>query len=72
MAEDFGVATVTPLFQTSFFPLFMQVYFLPAEVEVAPSFEQAAPALTTAMAFKGTANRAKAKSAPSAFFIDEG
>jgi uncharacterized membrane protein YdfJ with MMPL/SSD domain len=44
------VGTTTPLFHTSFFPLLMQVYFLPADVEVAPSFEHVEPALTAALA----------------------
>ena len=44
----FGARTDTPLFQTSFLPLLMQVYFLPAEVEVAPSFVQELPAFTAA------------------------
>ena len=38
------------LFQTSFFPLLTHVYFLPPEVEVAPSFVQVVPALTAAIA----------------------
>ena len=48
-AVDFG-ATRTPLFQTSFLPLLTHVYFLPAEVEVAPSLEHVAPAFTAALA----------------------
>lgn len=44
----FGAGTDTPLFQTSLFPLLTQVYFLPAEVEVAPSFVQELPAFTAA------------------------
>ena len=47
-AVGFGGATVTPLFQTSFLLLLMQVYFFPAYVEVAPSFVQELPAFTTA------------------------
>ena len=46
----FDAATFTPLFHTSFLPLFTHVYFLPAEVEVAPSFEHVAPAFTAALA----------------------
>lgn len=46
----FGTAIATPLFHTSFLPLFTHVYFLPAEVEVAPSFEHVAPAFTAALA----------------------
>jgi hypothetical protein len=49
-AAGFAAATVTPLFQTSFFPLLIQVYFFPAEVEVAPSLEHVVPALTAALA----------------------
>ncbi len=45
-----GFAIATPLFHTSFLPLFTHVYFLPAEVEVAPSFEHVAPAFTAALA----------------------
>ena len=43
-------ATKTPLFHTSFLPFLTHVYFLPAEVEVAPSFEQLAPGFTAALA----------------------
>lgn len=46
----FGTATATPLSQTSFLPLLIQVYFFPETVEVEPSFEQADPALTAAWA----------------------
>ena len=46
----FGAATRTPLFHTSFFPLLMQVYFFPETVDVEPSFEHVAPALTAAWA----------------------
>ena len=49
IAVGFGI-TVTPLFQTSFLPLLTHVYFLPPDVEVAPSFEHVAPALTAALA----------------------
>ena len=65
----FGTATATPLFQTSFLPLFIQVYFLPAEVEVAPSFEQTAPALTAAIAFSGTRKSAAVTNTASSFFM---
>jgi hypothetical protein len=50
----FGARTVTPLFQTNFLPLLMHVYFFPAEVEVAPSFEHVAPAFTAALAAEVT------------------
>ena len=49
----FGTEIATPLFQTSFLPLFMQVNFLPLAVAVAPAFLQLSPALTAAMAFNG-------------------
>jgi len=65
----FGAATVTPLFQTSFFPFLMQVYFLPTEVEVAPSFEQEAPAFTAAIAFSGTRKSATVTNTASSFFM---
>ena len=41
--EGFGPGTKTPLFQTSFFPLFTQVNFLPPAVIVCPAFLQAEP-----------------------------
>jgi hypothetical protein len=44
----FGFAIATPLLQTSFFPLFMQVYFLPWYVMVCAAFLQTDPAFTTA------------------------
>jgi hypothetical protein len=37
--------TETPLFQTNFFPDFTHVYFLPARVDVAPSFTHLDPVL---------------------------
>jgi hypothetical protein len=43
-------ATFTPLFQTSFFPDFMQVYLIPFTVEVEFNFAQVSPALTAALA----------------------
>jgi len=49
-----GFAIATPLFHTSFFPLLTHVYFLPAEVEVPPSFEHVAPDLTAALATPAT------------------
>jgi hypothetical protein len=45
-----GFAITKPLSQTSFFPFLTQVYFLPAEVEIAPSFVQLAPDLIAAYA----------------------
>ncbi len=44
----FGLDTVTPLFQTSLLPLFIQVNCLPFTVEVAPAFLQLSPAFTAA------------------------
>jgi hypothetical protein len=45
----FGAAfTATPLFQTSLLPDLMQVNFLPATVDVAPTFVHLAPALAAA------------------------
>ncbi len=44
----FGFAIATPLFQTSFLPLFNHVYFLPLEVEVAPALEHFVPGVTAA------------------------
>jgi len=38
----------TPLFQTSLLPDLMQVNFLPATVDVAPTFVHLAPALAAA------------------------
>jgi hypothetical protein len=40
--------TNTPLFQTNFFPLFIQVNFLPFTIDVVFSFEQVAPAFAVA------------------------
>ena len=64
-----GFAIATPLFQTSFLPLLMQVYFLPLAVAVAPAFLQVSPAFTAAIAFMGTRNSARAINEPSNFFI---
>ena len=48
VTTGFGFAIATPLFQTSFFPLFTHVYFLPLEVEVAPALEHFVPGVTAA------------------------
>ena len=45
VAEGTGAGTATPLFHTSFLPLFTQVYFLPPAVIVCPAVLQALPAL---------------------------
>ena len=50
VAAGVGLTTTTPLFHTSFFPLLIQVYFIPETVDVEPNFEQADPALTAAWA----------------------
>jgi hypothetical protein len=42
----FGIAT--PLFHTSFLPLFTHVYFLAFDVAVAPSFEHLVPGVIAA------------------------
>jgi hypothetical protein len=50
--SDFGAESLflitTPLFQTSLPPDFMQVNFLPPEVDVAPALVHFVPALTAA------------------------
>ena len=48
VTTGFGFAIATPLFQTSFLPLFKHVYFLPLEVEVAPALEHFVPGVTAA------------------------
>ena len=45
-----GLTVTTPLFQTSFFPLFTHVNFLPLAVAVVPTFLHVSPALTAALA----------------------
>jgi hypothetical protein len=52
-------ATFTPLFQTNFFPDFMQVYLIPFTVEVEFSFGQASPGLTAALAIFRFIGRSK-------------
>lgn len=70
VGEDFGLdAIATPLFHANFLPLLIHVYFLPAAVEVAPSFEQEAPALTAADAFIGIRKIAAVTSEASSFFM---
>jgi hypothetical protein len=51
--------TVTPLFQTSFVPDLTQVYFFPADTDVAPALVHLAPALTAA--FEGAATKEKVR-----------
>ena len=48
VATGAGFATITPLFQTNFVPFFIQVYFLPLYVEVAPALEHLLPGVTAA------------------------
>ena len=48
VAVEVGFTTATPLFQISFLPLLMQVYFLPFAVEVSPAFLHGSPDLTAA------------------------
>ena len=43
-----GFLTATPLFQTNLLPDLMQVNFLPADIDVAPTFEHLSPAFTAA------------------------
>ena len=50
VAEGFGATIFTPLFQTSFLPLLIQVYLMPLTVEVVPALVHVAPALTAARA----------------------
>jgi hypothetical protein len=69
ISAGLGFATVMPLFQTSFLPLFTQVNFLPLAVAVTPTFLQESPALTAAMALIGEANKAIEMTAPSTFLM---
>ena len=48
----FVLLTATPLFQVSFLPDLVQVYFLPLAISVVPALVQVAPALGAA-AFAG-------------------
>jgi hypothetical protein len=66
-----AATTLTPLFHTNFLPLFTQVYLMPLTVDIAPAFEQTAPAFAAAAdAWSGeivkasTANAAKALRIP--------
>ena len=47
-AFEIAFLITTPLFQTSFFLTLMQVYFLPLNIEVFPSFEHVEPVFTAA------------------------
>ena len=44
----FGLTTATPLFHTSFLPLFTQVYLMPLTVEIAPALLHFAPGFNVA------------------------
>ena len=68
LTDGFGAGIETPLFQMSFLPLFMHVYFLPAYVEVCPALLQLAPALIAAVAFSG-ATRANIRVSVSRIFF---
>jgi len=48
VAAGIGFGIATPLSHTKFFPLFMQVYFLPLYVEVVPALEHFVPGVTAA------------------------
>ena len=71
--ETVGVALgmSTPLFQTSFLPLFTHVYFLPAYVAVEPDLEQVAPAFGAAKAVAGISNAIASEIATNRFFMAE-
>jgi hypothetical protein len=64
---ELGDLIATPLFQTNFFPDFIQVNFLPPEVAVCPCFLQTAPAFMALSAGLGKINEittAKARHRP--------
>jgi hypothetical protein len=48
VGEGCGFDIATPLFQTSFLPLFTHVYFFPLKVDVAPALEHFVPGVTAA------------------------
>jgi hypothetical protein len=66
-----GFVTATPLFHTSFLPDLTQVNFLPETELVVPTFAQAAPALTAAMAgvLRKVAVQTNARNPMAIFFI---
>ena len=68
----FGTAIATPLFHMSFLPFLMQVYFLPAMVEVAPSLLHTEPDFTAAVAFSGKRKTAAVNNAARTFLIQKG
>ena len=48
VGEGVGFGIATPLFHTSFLPLFTHVYFLAFDVAVAPTFEHLVPGVIAA------------------------
>jgi len=50
VATGVGFLTATILFHTNFLPDLTQVYFMPEEVLVRPTFKQALPGFTAAIA----------------------
>jgi len=48
LAVGVGFGIATPLFHTSFLPLFTHVYFLAFDVAIAPSFEHLVPGVIAA------------------------
>ena len=65
-------ATATPLFQTNFFPLLMQEYFLPFAVAVVPTFLQVSPAFMAATAFNGIRKSTAVTRTARSFFTKKG
>jgi hypothetical protein len=61
----------SPLFQTNFLPLLIQVNFFPFAVAVLPAFLQASPAFTAATALRGAKKTEMMISPPSHRFITE-
>ena len=74
LGDGTGDLITTPLFQTNFFPDFIQVYLIPAEVAVAPSFVHVVPGLGAAVASGEIipSNRPKDRSAKSFLRMYEG
>ena len=62
VAEGFGAATATPLFHSSFLPLFTQVYFLPPAVMLCPALLQTLPAFGAVAAWATEAIKIKESS----------
>jgi hypothetical protein len=53
VATGFGLVVVDATFQTSFLPLLVHTYFLPAEEEICPAFLQLPPTFIAAVASMG-------------------